>query len=153
MLLIVLSFYLFILVFNKSIAKTFPTHETSVYTRPETTIIRVARMHDGLMGGFPCTVERVMEWCALAVVAPRKGQPSISTSAVTTPNTSICAWQESIINNALRWRKNPEESRLVCKAEKDPLNSSSKAEPPAPTSSCALREESSCRHNDGWNTL
>lgn len=67
--------FLFILLFTKFIAKTFLNHETSVYTRPESTIIRVARMNDG---GFPCTVETVMELCALALVAPRKGRPSIN---------------------------------------------------------------------------
>jgi len=88
-----------------------------------------------MMGSFPCTLERVMKRCALAVVATRKGQPSISSHHAQHQHLRMA--RKHIINNALRWRKTPEESRLVCKAEKDPLNSS-KAEPPAPTSSCAL---------------
>jgi hypothetical protein len=49
MLSIYLYFYLFFLLVSKFI-ETFLTHEISVLTRPESTIIRVARIHDELGG-------------------------------------------------------------------------------------------------------
>ena len=99
-------------------------------------------MHGEESGGIVCTCS---DWL------PQKS--SHHHHPVTTPGTSSCAWRESIINKALRWRKTQrmrdQESSLVCKAEKASLNSS-KAEPPAPiVLLCFGQWERGCEHNDG----